>query len=215
MKKNQLKFRIWNSLKGKCLSDEVIAALTKEFNEIELGAFIDLYADSRIGSVFLDTIAKDKGCIGYFIEAEAKNAVRKYLELLNNSYMTKIRQRVFLNELEDMIHSLAEDVKAAESCGLVYETRLALLDYVRVLRTRLDSPAIDTSETEARLFRHLNLNYDGVLLFDAFSVLEMYIEEVHDVGRLTEIYETHDLALEQYIRDLDDTFDCLFKESFS
>lgn len=212
MTRNQLKLRIWNSLNGKFLNDEMTDSLIKGLDDTELGAFIDLYADSRCGRVFLDIKSKEQDGIAFFTGKEAKEAIGKYVEILKNGYLSGMRKRVFLVDFEEIIHSLADDVAAEEECGRASEARMRLLDFCRVLRTKIDSPSIETADAEAALFEALKLNYEGALLYDAFMVIEMFIEEIHDVEKLSEIYETHNLALEVYIQEIDNSFGCLFRE---
>lgn len=214
MTRNQLKLRIWNSLNGKFLSNKTVDALINGFDDDELGAFVVLYTDSRCSKVFLDIQSKTQDGNAFFISKEAKEAVRKYLEILKNGYMTGMRNHVRLADLEEIICSLSFDVTAEQECGRVSEARGGLLDYCRVLRARLDCPAIGTESAESNLFALLRLNYEGALLYDAFMVFEMYIEEIHDIEKLAEFYETHDLALELYVRELDNAFDNLVLETY-
>lgn len=205
MQKNQLRLRIWNTMNHLCLSVQKIEYLEQQLSDAELGAVINLCSDSREAMALLEAFSAVKDCDC----ATLKNTAARYLAFYQGSALSAMRQRLCMCDLEDMIHALAESAKENCESNHVTESFDCLLDYARMLRSKLDCPEISLADVEERLFTAFNLEYDGAFLYDAFTLFAMCMDGVSDVDRLAGIFETHQLALEQYLKRINDEFMCV------
>lgn len=194
MKRNQLKLRIWNVTNRNMLSEEALGKLERNLSEDELGAFVDLFSDTVVCSALVDDCKNQEEAAAVFADVSAcKEMAARYYDMLCKTGIRQLREHVFCNDLEGMIAGLQADVEIWPDgqSDLFRQSALHLLNYMKVLRAKVDVPSLDISAEEGRLLEALENNFDADEAAVFFRLLLMYYDYVSDYRRVAGLLERH------------------------
>lgn len=211
MKRNQLKLRIWDILNRIQLSPGVLRELEENLSEEELGALVDLFSDILVGAAFIDRCKTQKEADAVFANvSDCKEMAARYYEMLCKTGIGQLREHVFCNTVESMTFSLQADLEAwpGQKALQLKQSAECLLNYLKMLRTKVDVPSLDISAEEGLLLEALE-NYFAADIAAAFlRLLLMYYGYVSDYVRVEKLLEKHhgeirDVIIQEWeIRDL-------------
>lgn len=211
MKRNQLKLRIWNVTNRNMLSEEALGKLERNLSEDELGAFVDLFSDTVVCSALVDDCKNQEEAAAVFADVSAcKEMAARYYDMLCKTGIRQLREHVFCNTVESMTFSLQADLEAwpGQKALQLKQSAECLLNYLKMLRTKVDVPSLDISAEEGLLLEALE-NYFAADIAAAFlRLLLMYYGYVSDYVRVEKLLEKHhgeirDVIIQEWeIRDL-------------
>lgn len=191
MTKNQLKLRIWNVLNRNKLSENLLASLINTLSENELGAFVDLFSETTVASSFIDRCKEQKDAEAAFSDiSDCKAMAARYYDLVENTGVKEFRAHVNCDYLENLISFLQEDINsfAGGPFNLFAQNAVLFLDYLKILRAKVDTVSLDVSLQERKMLDIFEQGHEKDCLIPFLRVILMYYDFVVDVARLEKIF---------------------------
>lgn len=213
MTRNELKLEIWNRLNVCPLTEEQLDVLKKELSQEELGALVDLFCDYLPSMTFICDERHKEDLQELFEDLSSiKEMAKKYLENQSINLMRQMRNCSRIDTLDDYIKSLFELQKEIETHldqnDPAYIMISSILDYLRILRTKADIPAINGIETvEKTMLQSLENENDNWILHVVASFFCFFVDDIVDVDAAVRFFENKKVFIEQYARKMMQEYD--------
>lgn len=210
MTKNQLKLRIWNILNGSRLSEKILQRIETEMTEDEIGAFVNLFCDSEVCKEFLINHQTTEAIEEEFCSLEKyKEILRNCLDTAGGKHFAEMQRKVFGYRLEDFISAFNRGRNEEQELDLFCQTEFVLLNYLRVLRAKIDVPSTPIQKEEKGLLDALETNVEGYFLAASLGMFLMFTDYIDDQERVQKLVTLKSSLVQDYVQGLGEALDMI------